>query len=731
LSWHITSGGLQQLTVPSDPVSTTWEWDQISPVEQGEELSTADIDRDGDDDLLRGSIWLRNDAGSWTPFTLFDTALAPDRNRLADVNGDDRLDAIVGFEAVSKLAWYEQGAIATDMWSEHTVAVDFFAPMSVDAADLDGDGDIDIVAGEHNLFNPLGSRLYVYENNGNGSAWTPHEVYTGDEHHDGAQLVDIDTDGDLDIISIGWTHDDVLLYENRSPGGGVFPPVNLPPVASLVATPTMGAVPLTVSFDASASSDPDGDALTFHWGFGDGMNGVGTGSTPSRTYTEVGSYLVTLLVGDGTDFSQAQVRVLVHEPIPPPNRPPVAALTGVPLNGLAPLEVQFDASESSDPDGDALSYHWAFGDYTDVVNTGPTPAYVYTEPGNYLVTLLVHDGTDFSQAQVQVTVDAPTAASDLVAHWTLDEASGYTVQDEVGSYDGRLVGGPTWQPDGGRIGGALAFDGVDDRVDVGSFEVRGDGLTVALWLRPDGFASREARLVSKATGVQEQDHYWMVSLYGAALRFRLKTDGLTSTLLADDDVLLAGKWLHVACTYDKNEMRIYGNGTLLVSAAKSGEVDVSATAAVALGNQPVGAGDRAFDGQLDDVRIYHRALSETEIAALANPGAAQAADDQGLDAVTSHRIPEHAALHPSVPNPFNPSTTIRYDLSRPDNVMVAIFDVRGGLIRTLVNARQAAGANSVIWDGRDNRGVRVHSGVYFVRLRTPQFEQARKIVLIE
>jgi len=90
-------------------------------------------------------------------------------------------------------------------------------PMSIDVADMDEDGDVDVVAGEHNLDDPASARLLVFENaDGAGGAWEVHLAATGDEHHDGAHVADMDGDGDLDIISIGWGHANVLLYENLS-----------------------------------------------------------------------------------------------------------------------------------------------------------------------------------------------------------------------------------------------------------------------------------------------------------------------------------------------------------------------------------------------------------------------------------------------------------------------------------------------------------------------------------
>lgn len=233
LSWHMADQGVQTLTIPSVSVIEPWTWSKISATSQDEALDFGDIDRDGDLDLLLGTIWLENQGTSWSESVLHDISAAPygesdpDRNHLADINSDGRLDAVVGYEAISvpgKLAWYEQGLDSNSTWTEHLIA-SVVGPMSLDVADMDTDGDFDIIVGEHNLDDPTNASLYVFENaDGKGDQWVEHLVYTGDEHHDGGQVFDIEGDGDLDIVSIGWGHANVILYENKSSNCDEVPP---------------------------------------------------------------------------------------------------------------------------------------------------------------------------------------------------------------------------------------------------------------------------------------------------------------------------------------------------------------------------------------------------------------------------------------------------------------------------------------------------------------------------
>ena len=101
---------------------------------------------------------------------------------------------------------------------------------------------------------------------------------------------------------------------------------------------------------------------------------------------------------------------------------------------------------------------------------------------------------------------------------------------------------------------------------------------------------------------------------GIKLRFRLKTGTTTSTLLASSGTLAVGQWIHVAAVYNGSAMILYQDGVEVGRVAKSGVIATNATTRVAIGRNPQAYG--AFDGTIDDVRVYARALSTSEVQAL-------------------------------------------------------------------------------------------------------------------
>jgi subtilisin family serine protease len=102
-----------------------------------------------------------------------------------------------------------------------------------------------------------------------------------------------------------------------------------------------------------------------------------------------------------------------------------------------------------------------------------------------------------------------------------------------------------------------------------------------------------------------------------------------------------------------------------------------------------------------------------------------------ITGIDSNALPGCFALHANHPNPFNPATTIAYDLPEAVDVQLVIYDVRGESIRSLVSGARPAGHHSVLWDGRNDRGENVTSGVYFCRFTAGGSVQSRKMVLLK
>jgi hypothetical protein len=94
-------------------------------------------------------------------------------------------------------------------------------------------------------------------------------------------------------------------------------------------------------------------------------------------------------------------------------------------------------------------------------------------------------------------------------------------------------------------------------------------------------------------------------------------------------------------------------------------------------------------------------------------------------------IPELFALHPAYPNPFNPITTIRFDLPEYSKVSISIYNLLGEEIRNLVNGELQPGFHSVVWDGTNLNGHNVGAGVYLSRFKTESFVQTRKLILLK
>jgi len=88
-------------------------------------------------------------------------------------------------------------------------------------------------------------------------------------------------------------------------------------------------------------------------------------------------------------------------------------------------------------------------------------------------------------------------------------------------------------------------------------------------------------------------------------------------------------------------------------------------------------------------------------------------------------------LYQNIPNPFNPTTIIRFEISERSDVSLTVYDVGGRLVRRLMEQPLPAGLHTAIWDGSSDDGTRVSSGIYFYKLEAGGFTQTRKMVMLK
>lgn len=103
----------------------------------------------------------------------------------------------------------------------------------------------------------------------------------------------------------------------------------------------------------------------------------------------------------------------------------------------------------------------------------------------------------------------------------------------------------------------------------------------------------------------------------------------------------------------------------------------------------------------------------------------------GVKSNYTENIPLQYNLQQNFPNPFNPSTTIQYNLAKEEPVKLRVYNIFGQLVKTLVDNSQSAGLHSVIWDGSNNAGQKVSSGIYFYQLTAGNFVSVKKMIMLK
>ena len=221
-------------------------------------------------------------------------------------------------------------------------------------------------------------------------------------------------------------YEDVFGEEHEVPLPSLSVAVTAPPVAVATASPNETYTYEDITFDASASYDPDGSIISYEWDFGDGT--TASGAVVSHAYADDGTYTATLTVTDNYGAKNStSVTVKVN------NRAPSVSIAGPEVTSEG-VEVQFEA-DASDIDGVIVAYEWDFGDGTTA--SGAVVSHAYASAGDYTVRLTVtdDDGAKTSATHgIRVLRNLPPVAV-LEADKTEVETNETVTFDASASYD--------------------------------------------------------------------------------------------------------------------------------------------------------------------------------------------------------------------------------------------------------------------------------------------------------
>jgi len=531
----------------------------------------------------------------------------------------------------------------------------------------------------------------------------------------------------------------------------------------------------------------DGDSVAVEaglWRTGEALAFVGEGASYEWKGTNSGGGDLTL----AEDWFAACSPSINQENIF--NRAPIADAGG-PYSGSVGQEILFDGSGSSDPNGDSLSFQWDFGDGTS--GSGVKVGHIYRESGTFTAVLTVDDGHGCTDSDsVEVTVQAPVvlkveivspedgsiACDDSVLVQVKVSPPDSVVSCEINSFPAdpgdslisamiplsmgtNLIVATCVARDGTVVADTIRVRRVkDDTPPTSEVSVSDDGSEITVIFRDDtGIASIEKEVLKN--GELIIDDFQVGDREVSVLIRRIDPDqpvrwSLVATDLCGNKLKVDPVWLQLAASSGSGEhtfqiLDVDRYLYIVNSGLSELEIDLNERRLLVKSHPrfrgkdgttfyiPV-EGDALIDLQPflkegdNDVRIRFRGpqgSSGVVVFSDVDFGLGRLAAD-GIDIET---LPLTMTLYPNYPNPFNPQTTITFDVPRKYMEAVptrlAIYNLRGQLVRLLVDRALYAGHYEYVWDATDTAGSPVASGVYIYQLIVGRHHTARRMTLLK
>ncbi|MCJ7553008.1 MAG: T9SS type A sorting domain-containing protein, partial [Ignavibacteriaceae bacterium] len=466
------------------------------------------------------------------------------------------------------------------------------------------------------------------------------------------------------------------------------------------------------------SIDKDSDPLTYQWSV-TGGSFSGTGSVINwLAPSSPGTFTIACNVSDGKGgTSSDSISIEAVEYIN--NDPIITGITADPRKIHLSSESEINCS-ATDPDGDTLDYNWSaiFGI---ISGTGATITWTApTSEGNYYITCVVNDGRGgeaIDSIGVSVRDTTIQQTGDLVAFYPFsgnaNDASGF---NNNGTVSGAILTTDRW----GNTASAYSFDGINDNIRVLSSPSLNfqNSVTINFWIKVGEFYDREAYPLSHGNW----ENRWKVSITNKHIRWTVKTNDGIKDLDSETELVLNNLY-NVTVLYDSSDYEIYINGELDAFTSFSGLI-LTTPIDLMIGQVLPDNTQYNFKGVLDDIRIYNYALSYSSIQSL-NDFISDVQDEQEV------KPPKNFGLAQNYPNPFNSQTNIEFQLPSHSSVKLEIFNILGQKIKTLLDEEKSPGYYTINWNGKNDFGNSVNSGIYFIKFSSDKFSDIKKMTLMK
>lgn len=744
---------------------------------EGMEIFSIDFDDDGDYDLLTAGtdchLWLNDGNGNFSEEMMLGNTNWARSIRAADLDGDFDNDVVIAdITSNSVLILENLGTSFFQFVLDNTL----IKPHTVDLKDLDCDGDKDILCSEFDNSNAM-SEVVWWENLG-GLNFSEKNIISEIFQQSTFVFADfIDSDDHMDVVACGELLNDVMWWQNdgnQNFGDGIFIDPNFNHVHTVVGNDldldgdidVLGAA-CVGGLLAWWENDGEGgfsrhDIDTFGGALwmdcadfdnDDDMDLFAVGQSPNCAYIyenigdeEFVEYPLPGVFGDGFgataedfdndgDMDLAAIGRSSHQICWWENKYYSIDFMAEPLTGNAPLTVEFtDGSNFVEP---VTSWFWDFDNDGSFDSYVQNPTWIYEQPGVYSVQLIV-------------LMD--------------NEPITLTKEDYIQVFNGHS---------------ALEFDGDDSNVQCPSATSPHltEAFTIEAWINPIGYGPDAnfglARIFDKSSISILLSKSFPVYMDSSLVVQIFHEDGSYSISTTSTNTISLNEWQHIAVCYNGiDEVKMYTNGIELMTH----QPNVPNGVILDNSNEPIFIGNlqeltKGFNGIIDEVRVWNSYRSEEEIQTNMNKylhgyesglvsywkmntgngeiifdGTSNNNNGIITDALWVEGVnleptsSEENELHSSqtiylrnYPNPFNPSTTIYFNLTAQvvENIEISIYNIKGQKIRTLKIENCKLNIGKAVWNGKDQKNNSVSSGIYFCKLKSDNFEKTSKMLLMK